>query len=215
MLRLWGRENSLNVQKVRWLLAELKLPYEHIVAGGPYGKLNEPEYGKLNPHRRIPVIEDGGVAIWESQTILRYLAAKYSDGDLWRKTPAERAPIEGWMDWALTALQPEFMTGIFWGYYRTPVAQRNQAAISKAIVTVADHIKLLDGVLAGKPYLMGDRFSLADIPAGSMLYRYYDLDIERPKAPNVEAWYARLQERPAYRDTIMLDYSVFKERLVY
>jgi glutathione S-transferase len=215
MLKVWGRANSLNVQKVLWVLGELKLPYEHIVVGGPFGKLNEPEYGKLNPHRRIPVVEDGNLAVWESQAILRYLAAKYSDGDLWRKDPTERAPIDGWMDWALTVFQPDFIAGIFMGYYRTPMAQRNPDAIGKAVAKVGDHIKLLDGVLAGKSFLTGDRFSLADIPAGSVLYRYYDLDIERPKAPNVEAWYRRLQERPAYRAHIMLDYSEFKERLVY
>jgi glutathione S-transferase len=101
------------------------------------------------------------------------------------------------------------------GYYRTPEMQRNREAIRKAIDKVGDHIKLLDEVLAGKQYLTGDRFSLADIPAGSVLYRYYDLDIERPKAPNVEAWYRRLTERPAYQRAIMVDYSEFKERLVY
>jgi glutathione S-transferase len=123
--------------------------------------------------------------------------------------------IDGWMDWTQTALQPDFLTGVFWGYYRTPDAQRNWAAIRRSLDRCAGHFRLLDSVFATRPFLAGECFSLADIPAGTSLYRYFELDIERPDVPNVTAWYRRLQARPAYRTHVMVPFGELRGRLDY
>ena len=215
MLKIWGRRSSFNVQKVLWLAGELGLAHEHIPAGGSFGRLDEPSFRDLNPHGRVPVLQDGDLAVWESQTILRYLAARYGQGRFWSDDPAARAPIDGWMDWSQTALQPDFLNGVFWGYYRTPEAQRDWPAVRKSIGRCSRHFRLLDSVLATRPFLGGDRLSLADIPAGTALYRYFELDIERPDVPNVAAWYRRLQDRPAFREHVMVPFDELRGRLDY
>jgi glutathione S-transferase len=215
MLKVWGRRSSFNTQKVLWLVGELDLAHEHIPAGGDFGRLDDPEFRALNPHRRVPVIEDGGAVVWESHNCLRYLAAKYGRGGFWSDDPAERARVEGWMDWSQTSLQPDFLTGIFWGYYRTPKADRDWPAISRSLARCAWHFGLLERTRRGRPFLAGDRLSLADIPAGTALYRYFELDIERPELPNVSAWYERLRQRPAYREHVMLPFGELRGRLAY
>jgi glutathione S-transferase len=213
MLKVLGRRSSFNVQKVLWLVGELGLAYEHIPAGGSFGKLDEPAFRALNPHGRIPVIQDGELAVWESHAILRYLAARYGGDRFWPKDPAARAPIDGWMDWHQTSLQPHFITGIFWGYYRTPETQRDWPAIRRSVDLCADDFRLIDSILATRPFLLGDTLSLADIPIGTSLYRYFELDIERPLMPNVEAWYQRLKERPAYCEHVMVPFEEMRGRL--
>ena len=163
----------------------------------------------------MPVIEDGATIVWESQTILRYLAARFGRGSFWSDDPAERAMAERWMDWSATSLQPDFLNGVFWGYYRTPEVQRDWPAINRSLALCAEHFRLLDKTLAARPYLNGDQLSLADIPAGTSLYRYFELDIEHPDLPNVSAWYRRLQERPAYREHVMLPFGELRGRLDY
>ena len=215
MLKVWGRRSSFNVQKVLWLVGELGLAHEHIPAGGSFGRLDEPTFRTFNPHGRVPVIEDGDVTVWESQTILRYLAARYGSASFWADDPASRAVFEGWMDWSQTTLQPDFLNGVFWGYYRTPEAQRDWPAIRQSIARCADHFRLLDGILKDRLFLTGDRLSLADIPAGTSLFRYFELDIDRPELPNVSAWYRRLQQRPAYRQHVMVPFGELAGRLDY
>jgi len=215
MLKVWGRHSSFNVQKVLWFLGELGLVYEHIPAGGSFGRLDEPAFRALNPHGCVPVLEDGDLAIWESHTILRYLAARYGRGSFWRDDPAQRSHVEAWMDWSQTALQPDFLTGVFWGYYRTPEAQRDWPAINHSLARCADHFRLLDNILAAHPFLTGDQLSLADIPTGTSLYRYFELDVDRPDLPHVAAWYERLQQRPAYRDHVMIPFAELRGRLEY
>jgi glutathione S-transferase len=215
MLKVWGRRNSFNVQKVMWLIGELELAHEHIPAGGSFGGLDAPSFRTMNPHGRLPVIADGETVVWESHAILRYLAARYDEGGFWRAEAAERARVDGWMDWSQTALQPDFLMGVFWGFYRTPDAQRDWPAINKSMARCAEHFRLLDRVLATRPFLTGEGVSLADIPAGTALYRYFELDIERPAVPHVTAWYRRLQERPAYREHVMLPFEELRGRLDY
>jgi len=215
MLRVWGRRNSLNVQKVLWLVGELGLEHEHIPAGGAFGGLGEPAFRALNPHGRVPVIEDGEVVVWESHAILRYLAARHGPDAFWADAPAIRAPRDGWMDWAQTALQPAFHGGVFWGYYRTPPDRRDWPAIRANLQASYELFGLLDAQLASRPFLAGDDFTLADIPAGALLYRYFELDIERPSLPRVEAWYGRLRDRPAYAEHVMVPFEDLRARLEY
>lgn len=213
MLTIWGRKSSFNVQKVMWLVGEFGLEHTHIEVGGQFGGLDAPEFLALNPHGKIPVIKDGGTVVWESHAILRYLAARYGAGRFWRDEPAERSLSDRWMDWAHTTLQPDFLGGVFWGFYRTPEAQRDLSAIKSKVEACARHFQLLDRELAGRDYMLGDALTLADIPLGTHLFRYFNIDIARPQVPHVEAWYRRLTERPAYRQHVMVPFEDLYGRL--
>jgi len=215
MLTVWGRPSSFNVQKVLWLVDELGLAHEHIAAGGDFGGLDTPEFLSMNPHGRVPVIKDGAVVVWESHAILRYLAACHGAGRFWSADPAERSVSDRWMDWSQASLQPDFLTGVFWGFYRTPEPLRDNAAVAAKIERCAAHMRLLDRVLADRLYLGGGELTLADIPAGTALYRYFGLEIERPSLPNVEAWYGRLRERAAYRERVMVPFDDLRGKLDY
>ncbi|HYI30983.1 MAG TPA: glutathione S-transferase [Bradyrhizobium sp.] len=213
MLRVWGRRSSFNVQKVMWLAGELGLEHEHIDAGGSFGGLDAPDFLVMNPHGRVPVIRDGDATVWESHAILRYLAARYGAGPFWSGDPAVRAVVDGWMDWSQTALQPDFLTGVFWGFYRTPDEKRNWLAINAALARCAGHFEKLDHLLESRPFLLGDAPTLADITAGTSLYRYFELEIERPQLPQVERWYRALQQRPAFREHVMIPFGELRGRL--
>jgi len=215
MLTVWGRRDSFNLQKVMWLVDELALPHEHILAGGRHGGLDDPVYRAMNPHGRVPVIKDGDTVIWESQTILRYLAAEYGADKFWSDDPAERSLAERWMDWSQSTLQPDFLLGVFWGFYRTPEAQRNMPAIDSKIDRCSTHFQLLDHWLADREFMLGENFTLADIPIGTHLYRYFNLDIPRPDIPNVESWYDRLQQRSAFQNNVMLPFDDLYGRLAH
>lgn len=215
MLKVWGRRSSFNIQKVLWLVGELGLPHQHLPAGGEFGGLDDPGFRAMNPHGRVPVIDDDGVVVWESHAILRYLAARYGGLAWWPQAPEDRAQADGWMDWAQTSLQRDFLTGLFWGWYRTPKAQRDMPAVEAALTACARHFQLLDEVLADRPFLAGNALGLADIPAATHLYRWFELEIDRPKTPNVEAWYARLRKRTAYREAVMIPFGEMKGRLAF
>jgi len=215
MLKIWGRGTSINVQKVLWLAGELELEFEHIQAGGRFGRLGEPEFAAINPHRRVPVLEDSDLAVWESNSILRYLAARYGAPAFWDDDPAARSQADRWMDWELATLQNAFIGGVFWAFYRTPEPQRNWAAIRRSVANSGRLFGIVDAALADRRFLAGESLSLADICVGTMLYRYYELDIERPSLPNVERWYRSLQERQAYRDHIMTDFEELRGRSTF
>ena len=213
MLTIWGRRSSLNVQKVMWLLGELGLAHRHVPAGGDHGGLDTPEFLAMNPHGRIPVLEDDGLLVWESHAILRYVAARYGAPRFWSADPAERSWADRWMDWAECTLQPSFLGGVFWGFYRTPEPRRDWPAIRRSVAESGEAFALLEQALHGRPYLGGEAPSLADIPAGALLYRWFELDIARPDLPNVRAWYARLGDRPAYREHVMIPFPELAGRL--
>jgi glutathione S-transferase len=215
MLTIYGRKSSFNVQKVMWLVGELGIAHRHIEMGGMFGGLDAPAFRALNPHGRVPVIVDGNATVWESHTILRYLAARYGADRFWSEDAGVRSQWERWMDWAHTTLQPDFLTGVFWGFYRTPAAQRDMRAVEEKIGRCAAHFQLLDAILADRAFLLGDRLTLADIPAGTHLYRYFNIDIARPHVPHVERWYRALQERPAYRAHVMVPFAELYGRLEY
>lgn len=203
MLRIWGRTNSINVQKVMWAVGELGLAHERIDAGGAFGRLDTPAYGRMNPNRKVPTIDDDGVVVWESNVCVRYLAARYGAGSLWPEDPAARARADMWMDWQSTTLLPD-MTVVFWGLIRTPEDQRDQGAIKAAAERLGVTWRLLDQHLAERQFVTGDRLTMGDIPVGAACYRYYELPIERPQLRHLEAWYARLRDRAPFREHVML-----------
>jgi glutathione S-transferase len=213
VLTVWGRRSSFNLQKVMWLVGELGVAHNHIELGGKFGGLDKPEFLAMNPHGRVPVIDDNNTIVWESHAILRYLAARYGGDLFWSDDAATRSQWDRWMDWAHTTLQPDFLVGVFWGFYRTPEPQQNLARVKDSVARSARHFQLLDRWLAGRAFMLGDQLTLADIPAGTHLYRYFNLEIERPRLPNVEAWYRRLQDRPAYRAHVMVPFEELRGRL--
>ena len=140
---------------------------------------------------------------------------RHGAGRFWSNDPVARARVDGWMDWSQTSLQPDFLGGVFWGFYRTPEQQRNRPAIDAALGRCQRHFGRLDRLLEGRSFLLGETLSLADITAGTSLYRYFELEIERPPLPQVERWYRALQQRGAYRTHIMIPFGELRGRLDY
>jgi len=210
MLKVWGRKTSINVQKVMWTVAELGLAHERVDAGGPFGGLDTEEFGKLNPNRLVPVIDDNGFVLWESNAILRYLSAVYGREKLSVSDERQRALADQWMEWANSMLYADIIATCFLGLIRTPAQDRNVAAIEKAAKRAGERLAILDAQLAGRSYILGDQLTAADIGCGSLMYRYFTLDIARSRLGNVEAWYQRLTERKAYQDHVMIDYQALK-----
>ena len=214
MLELWGRKNAYNVQKTLWVLAELELETVHYDIGSTPGDLETPEFLALNPHARIPLLRDDGAIVWESNSIVRYLAARYSAGRLWSEDALERSYAERWMDWELSKLQPDFFD-LFWGYYRTPPESRKQSAIEAAQQRCAQHFGLLDRHLEQQPYLAGESFTMGDIPCAVYLYRYFEMGLAVDQPEYVMQWYQRLSQRNAFADTIMTSFDELKGRINY
>jgi glutathione S-transferase len=215
MLKVWGRANSINVQKVIWAVGELGRAQESRDARGAFGGLDTDEFRAMNPNARVPVIDDGGTIVWESQAIVRYLAAKYGAGTLWPEDPGVRSLSDRWMDWTITDLQPSFHGAVFWGFYRTPEPQRNWPSIRQGIARSAILFRLLDRHLADKPFVAGDELTIGDVAGGTLLFRYFELEIDRPAIPHVEAWYDRLKARPAYREHVMVPFDDLRGRLSF
>ncbi len=203
MLKVWGRATSGNVQKVMWTIGELGLPHERIDVGRGFGGLDTPAYGALNPNRRIPTLEDGDAVVWESNVIVRYLAAKFGSGTLWPLDPAARAIADQWMDWQQTTLLPDMRT-VFWGLVRASERTHDRAQIDAAGSNLKASWARLDRHLRGRQFVAGDRLTMGDIPVGAACYRYYTLDLDRAPLEHVLAWYERLKSRDAFRQHVML-----------
>jgi glutathione S-transferase len=207
MLKLWDRATSANVQKPMWALAEIGLAHERVDAGGAFGGLDAPEFAVMNPNQLIPVLADGDLVLWESEAIVRYLASTYGRGSLGPVDPKAAALADQWMMFSATTLQPEIIGVCFTQLVRTPSATRNMAAVDAAAAKAGEKLRILDRQLSGRPFLLGDALTMADISAGTLMYRYFTLPIARPKLANVEAWYAGLCTRPGYQSSAMTSYS--------
>ena len=203
---LYGRNSSCNVQKAMWVLQEAGVDYEHIELGGDFGGLDDPAFRAMNPHGKVPVLKDGDTVVWESDAIVRYVAATYAVGSLWPEDPAARAVCDQWMCWTAAKHYPDWIA-LFWKFVRRPPGLRNQAEIDVHHAACVTSFTALDRRLGEVPYLAGEHFTMADVPAGMTLYRWFEMDIERPAFPNVEAWYARLRERPAYRKAVCVPFD--------
>ncbi|MDA8586800.1 glutathione S-transferase family protein [Rhodobacteraceae bacterium] len=209
-MTLWGRMTSVNVQKVAWVLAETSLAAKQIDAGGAFGGLNDATYRAMNPNGRVPTLKEGDFVLWESNAICRYLVNAYG-GPLATKTIAQTAEADMWMEWFQNGAYAPFIQ-MFYQTIRLPTAKRDPQKLATALDQLNAQYSIAEAALAGKSYILGDQLSLADIPLGASLFRYFDVDIDRPGFPALAAYYERLKARPAYRDCVMIDYESLRAK---
>ena len=202
MLRILGRRNSSNVQKVLWCCAELGLEFAREDYGREFGGNDSPEFLQMNPNGTVPVVVDDGLVLWESNTIVRYLANKHGSA-IYPADAGARARAERWMDWQLGVLGPAF-TPIFHGLVRDPPGKRDPKKIAAARDKAEEKFAMLDRCLGGTAFVAGDEFTVGDIPAGIYAYRWYQFDIERKPLANFERWYGALQQRPGFAEHVMV-----------
>ncbi len=212
MLKIWGRTDSSNVQAVMWCVGELGLAHDRIDAGHRFGLVDTPEFLAMNPNGTVPVVQDGdNPPLWETGAILRYLAGRYASGAFWPTGPMQRAEVDRWTEWSKINVALGFTGPLFWRVVRTPSDQRDPEAIAQAMAALGRKLRIAEDVLATRPYLAGDAFSLADIQFGHVLFRYYDIDIERPDLPHLHEYYqTRLCQRAPYRAHVMVSYDALR-----
>ncbi len=203
MVRILGRANSINVQKVMWLAGEIGLEVERVDVGGAFGGNDQPEYLTKNPTGRIPTLEDGDFVLWESNSIVRYLAETYGKDPWQPEDTATRHHASQWMDWYIATMHAP-MTVIFWQLIRTNPEDRDDAAVAQAVIQASEYWAIVDSHLANRPFLTGDVPNIGDIPLGCAAYRWHNMDVDRPDLVNLRRWYDSLNARRAFKDHVML-----------
>jgi len=208
MITVWGRDNSTNVKKVLWCLEELSLPYQLIPAGGKYGITHDADYLAMNPNAQVPCLRDDAeqLTLWESNTIVRYLAAQYGKDTLWLASPAARAKGEKWMDWAASELAAQHR-GVFISLVRLPAEQRDPALIERSITACNALFAIADAELADKTWFGGESLGPGDIALGPLIYNLFNLNIDWQPTPHLTRWYQQLSERPAFQKRVMIGIS--------
>ncbi len=210
MLHIWGRLSSINVRKVVWCAQELGLEHQRTEAGGPFGVVQTPDYRALNPNALVPTIEDddgatcGTFRLWESNVIVRYLCARHAPGTLYPEPLTARFDAERWMDWQQTTLNPAGREA-FMQWVRTPAERRDAAAAARSVRATEPLLTLLDAHLATRTFMTGDRLTMADIPIGCELHRWFGLPADsytRPSWPHLERYFAALRDRSAARGVL-------------
>ncbi|MGH6768487.1 MAG: glutathione S-transferase family protein [Xanthobacteraceae bacterium] len=202
MLKIWGRATSINVQKVMWAIGEMGLAHERIDVGGAFGRTKDPFYLAMNPNSLVPTLEEDGFILWESNTIVRYLAGKHGVGTLAPSNPQDHARASQWMDWMLTVCHPA-IHGLFWGLVRTPPEKRDHKHIEESRDKTTAALKILDAQLAKTAFVAGASFTMGDIPVGLIAYRYRKLVPERQGLDNVERWFLGLEQRAAFKEHVL------------
>ncbi|MBA3478430.1 MAG: glutathione S-transferase family protein [Lautropia sp.] len=203
MLKIWGRLSSINVQKVVWCASELGCRFERIDAGGAFGVVQTPGFQRLNPNRKVPVIEDDGLVLWESNAIVRYLCARYPDAGLCPDSPAARAQCDMWMDWQATELTPA-MRDAFLQLVRTAPQERDAAVVEASARQTESMMAILDDTLRDRPFVAGDRFTMADIPVACGVHRWFGLPRQHIARAHVDKWYQAVSRRGAARTVLVL-----------
>ncbi len=198
MLKIWGRTNSINVQKVLWCCAETGVKFERVDAGMQFGVNNTPEYKAMNPNGLVPMIDDDGFVLWESHAIVRYLARKHGLGTLCPADARAAADADRWMEWYSTTLW-NHMRPIFWNLIRTPPEKRNMAEVEDNRQKLAGYLAMADQQLAKTAWLAGAQFTMGDIPLAVLCHRWYSLEITRPAMPNLERWFKAAAARPGFQ----------------
>ncbi|MDF3072393.1 MAG: glutathione S-transferase [Alphaproteobacteria bacterium] len=203
MLKIWGRRNSINVQKALWTAEICGRAYDSIEVGGAFGGTQEPNYLAMNPNKVVPTLQDGEVTVWESNSIVRYLASRYAIDGFWPGEPAARSRAERWMDWQLSTLNTP-MRDLFWGYVRTAPEKRDVAALQEAFTLAGAAMRILDAHLSSNAFVAGETFTMGDVPVGCFTYRWFTLPLDRPDLPHLARWYESLHDKPGYRRHVMV-----------
>jgi glutathione S-transferase len=203
MIEIWGRRSSSNVQKVIWALDELGLDFKRHTVGGGFGGTRDPAYLEMNPNALVPVMRDGDITMFESNAIVRYLAARYGEGSLRPKAPKARAAAEQWMEWQQLNVVPH-ISAIFWNLVRVRPEDCNDKAVADANARLTNVLAIADKRLAVSAWFAGETFSCGDIVLGVLYWRYSQLNCRRPDTPNIKRWFEALQQRPAYRKWVMV-----------
>jgi glutathione S-transferase len=206
MIKIWGRTDSSNVQKVLWCCGELDIEFERVDWGGKFGGNNDEAYREMNPNGLVPTIKDGDFILWESNSIMRYLNAKYGSGKLLPASPDGMANANRWLDWQLSTFNATIVP-LFWNLVRTPPEKRDPKAVQSALEKTSKAWQLVEKQLAQNRFLAGEKFSLGDIPLGVWAYRWFSLPIERPEQPHLRRWYEQLKQRKPYQTYIMIPLS--------
>jgi glutathione S-transferase len=197
--RLWGRASSSNVKKVMWLADEMGLAYERIDAGGKFGVVDTPAYKKLNPNSRVPTIEDGDFVLWESNSVMRYLANKYGGEAFYPADLAARANVDRWLDWQLAHLNP-VESPVFLNTIRVPPEKHDKAAIAANLEKLMKQWAIVETHLAGRKHMAGDAFSLADIAIAIFAYRTQrNPFISVPPLPAISSWLERMRGHKGFQ----------------
>jgi glutathione S-transferase len=196
MVRLLGRSTSGNVQKVVFLLEELGTPYSREDYGRQFNNTQDAAYLKLNPNGKVPTLVDGDVVVWESNTILRYLASKAKNETLYPTELAARTEVERWMDWLLASVNYQYVQ--VFKDSKKPANER-AASFEADAKELAAQLSILDGAMADKQWIAGSSFTIADVALGPIMHRCLDFPIALPALPNLKAWRERLKKRPAFR----------------
>ncbi|AMO23498.1 glutathione S-transferase [Ramlibacter solisilvae] len=206
MLKIWGRISSINVRKVVLTAQLLELPFERIDAGAAFGIVKTPEYLARNPNALVPTLEDEGFALWESNVIVRYLCAKHEAGDLYPQDLRQRFDAERWMDWQQTTLNPAGREA-FIQLIRTPADRRNADALAASVSATEPLLATLDARLAARPFMAGERLTMADIPIACEMHRWWGLPLAHREHPHLRRWYQVLRALPAARGVLDLSLS--------
>lgn len=197
MLTIWGRPNSSNVAKVMWATAELGIACTRIDVGGPFGRTREPAYLAMNPNATIPTLEEDGFVLWESNAIVRYLAARHGAGTLCPADPQARAVADQWMDWASTTVGPAMDR--LRSAYRKPDAEQDRGEVAAALAAAGRVWAIADAAIGRSGgFLAGDRLTTADIALGALLHRWHLVPLERPSLPHVDGLYRGLCGRDGF-----------------
>lgn len=197
---LWGRLNSHNVKKVAWFAEELGLAWQRKDIGGQFGYTDD--YLAKNPNRLIPTIEDGKLVLWESNAILRYMAAEYGGEKWFPADPIDRALADRWMDWQFAYADAQRVP--FLSFARTPREEWDMAAVEQGMAACARHLTVMERYLGERPWLSGGQFGIGDIPMGVYAYTWFSLPFDKPEFPAIADWYARITARPGFAQQVMI-----------
>ncbi len=206
MITLWGRTNSINVQKVLWVLDHLQIPYQRIDAGLQFGVNNSPEFLAMNPHGKIPLIKDGDTTVWESNAICKYLCNITAGQTLYPTDAASRAQVDQWLDWAIGTLYIS-MGFVFQQLIRTPEAQRNPVRIEEERKKTVDALKVLNQYLQGRQFIVGNEMTLADIIMSAATYRCDGIgvvSIDGPECAGLKPWFSAMREQPEFKRWVQI-----------
>jgi glutathione S-transferase len=208
MLTIWGRQTSSKAQALMWCVGELGLAYERIDIGHRFGSNDTPEFLAMNPNGTVPVVHDGdGPPMWETGAILRALCQRHGNDPFWPSDQDASTTVDMWAEWAKINVTLGFTAPVFWRVVRTAPDKRDAGSIKAAVESLAKRLEIAEKRLASRAFLTSDDFTLADIQFGHVLYRYYDIDIERAELPGLRAYFDLLTAQTAYREHVMVSYD--------